>query len=104
MVVCSGLGVRHRPRGWAGLIMMGGDLVLVRLAVVAGAGVKRGLIHGETDEFGYAPVSDRVHVHDIQATILHCLGVDHKRLTYKFQGRHFRLTDVHGELVSKLLG
>ncbi len=69
----------------------------------AGGGVKRGLSVGETDDFSYNIVSDGVHVHDLQATILHCLGIDHKRLTYKFQGRHFRLTDVHGEVVEKIL-
>jgi hypothetical protein len=58
---------------------------------------------GETDEFGFAPVSDRVHIHDIQATILHLLGLEHTRLTYRFQGRDFRLTDVGGQVASKLL-
>jgi hypothetical protein len=70
---------------------------------LAGAGVKKGFVLGETDEFGFAPTADRVHVHDIQATILHLLGLDHKRLTYRFQGRDFRLTDVHGEVVQKVL-
>ncbi len=70
---------------------------------LAGGGIKPGITIGETDDFGYNVVSDPVHVHDLQATILHCLGVDHKRLTYKFQGRHFRLTDVHGNLVEKVL-
>jgi hypothetical protein len=70
---------------------------------LAGAGVKKGVIHGETDEFGFAPVSGRVHVHDIQATILHLLGLDHTKLTYRFQGRDFRLTDVHGEVVREIL-
>jgi hypothetical protein len=70
---------------------------------LAGGGVKRGFDLGKTDELGYAPVEDRVHVHDLQATILHLLGLDHKKLTYRFQGRDFRLTDVHGEVVTKLL-
>jgi len=70
---------------------------------MAGGGVKRGFSFGETDDYCYNVVSDPVHVHDIQATILHCLGVDHKRLTYKFQGRHFRLTDVAGEVVKPIL-
>src|SRR6202140_2911695 len=69
----------------------------------AGGGIKRGVSIGETDDYCYNIVADPVHVHDLQATILHCLGVDHKRLTYKFQGRHFRLTDVHGDVVGKLL-
>jgi len=70
---------------------------------LAGGGVRGGLTLGETDDYSYNIVSDPVHVHDLQATILHCLGIDHKRLTYKFQGRHFRLTDVHGEVVTRLL-
>jgi hypothetical protein len=70
---------------------------------LAGGGVKSGYILGETDELGFSPVADRVHVHDLHATILHLLGLDHKRLTFRFQGRDFRLTDVHGELVTKLL-
>jgi Protein of unknown function (DUF1501) len=70
---------------------------------LAGGGVKGGLVVGETDDYSYNIVSDGVHVHDLQATILHCLGVDHTKLTYKFQGRHFRLTDVHGEVVKKIL-
>jgi hypothetical protein len=70
---------------------------------LAGGGVKPGVTIGETDEFGFFPVADRVHVHDLQATILHLLGLDHKKLTFRFQGRDFRLTDVHGELVTKLL-
>ena len=70
---------------------------------VAGAGIKRGFTLGETDDYSYNIVADPVHVHDLQATILHCLGVDHKRLTFKFQGRHFRLTDVQGEVVNKAL-
>jgi hypothetical protein len=70
---------------------------------VAGAGIKKGVTLGETDDYSYNVVSDPVHVHDLQATILHCLGLDHKQLTFKFQGRHFRLTDVHGEIVTKIL-
>jgi Protein of unknown function (DUF1501) len=70
---------------------------------MAGGGVKPGVTVGETDEFGFAPVSDRVHVHDVQATILHLLGLEHTKLTYRFQGRDFRLTDVGGEVVTKLL-
>jgi Protein of unknown function (DUF1501) len=70
---------------------------------LAGGGVKKGFSLGETDDYSYNIVSDPVHIHDLQATILHLLGIDHKRLTYKFQGRDFRLTDVHGEVVEKLL-
>jgi hypothetical protein len=70
---------------------------------VAGGGMKRGFVLGETDEFSYNVVSDPVSVYDLQATILHALGIDHKKLTYRFQGRDFRLTDVHGDVVTKLL-
>src|SRR3954452_15100328 len=70
---------------------------------VAGGGMKRGSVLGETDDFSYNVVSDPVSVYDLQATILHVLGIDHKRLTYRFQGRDFRLTDVHGEIAQKLI-
>src|SRR5205085_2002179 len=70
---------------------------------LAGGGVKPGLTLGESDEFGFNATVDKVHVHDLQATILHLLGFDHTKLTYRFQGRDFRLTDVHGEVVKKLL-
>jgi hypothetical protein len=70
---------------------------------LAGGGIKPGLVMGETDELGFHVVNDKVHVHDLQATLLHLLGFDHTRLTYRFQGRDFRLTDVEGEVVTKLL-
>ncbi|TLD70837.1 DUF1501 domain-containing protein [Phragmitibacter flavus] len=70
---------------------------------MAGGGVKPGTVHGETCEFGYNVVSGGVHVHDFHATLLHLLGIDHERLTYRFQGRRFRLTDVHGHVVKELL-
>jgi hypothetical protein len=70
---------------------------------LAGGGVKPGISLGASDEFGFSVTADRVHVHDLQATILHLLGLEHTRLTFKFQGRDFRLTDVHGEVVTKLL-
>ncbi len=70
---------------------------------LAGGGIKPGVSYGETDDFSYNVARDPVSAHDLHATLLHCLGVDHKRLTFKFQGRHFRLTDVHGELVKPLL-
>ncbi len=70
---------------------------------LAGGGVKPGLTLGRTDELGFNVVEDPVHVHDLQATVLHLLGLDHTRLTFKFQGRQFRLTDVHGNLVPRLL-
>jgi uncharacterized protein (DUF1501 family) len=69
----------------------------------AGGGFKQGLTFGETDDLGFNVVKDPVHVHDIQATLLHCLGIDHKRLTYRFAGRDYRLTDVHGQVVPALL-
>jgi uncharacterized protein (DUF1501 family) len=70
---------------------------------MAGGGIKPGLNLGATDDFGFAPVEDRVHIHDLQATILHLLGLNHEKLTYRFQGRDFRLTDVAGQVVNKLL-
>ncbi len=70
---------------------------------MAGGGVKRGFSWGETDEIGYSVTDGAVHVHDLHATILHILGVDHKRLTYRFQGRDYRLTDVHGRVVHEIL-
>ena len=70
---------------------------------MAGGGVKPGITHGQTDDYCYNVVEGPVHVYDLQATALHCLGIDHKRLTFKYQGRHFRLTDVHGEVVEPLL-
>jgi hypothetical protein len=70
---------------------------------LAGGGVKRGITYGETDPLGYGLVNDGVHVHDFNATILHLLGLDHERLTFKYQGRDYRLTDVHGEVVQSIL-
>lgn len=70
---------------------------------MAGAGVKPGLVYGQTDEFSYNVVQNEVHVHDFQATLLHLLGVDHERLTFKHQGRRYRLTDVHGHVVKDIL-
>jgi arylsulfatase A-like enzyme len=70
---------------------------------LAGGGVKPGIVIGRTDDLGMKVVEDRVHVHDLHATMLHCLGVDHKRLTFRHQGRDFRLTDVAGNAVPKML-
>lgn len=70
---------------------------------MAGAGVKPGFSYGETDDFSYNIVKDPVHVHDFQATLMHLMGIDHERLVYKYQGRRFRLTDVHGKVVSDIL-
>jgi hypothetical protein len=70
---------------------------------LAGGGIKPGMTYGETDDYCYNILRDPVHVHDLHATMLHCLGVDHTRLTFKFQGRHFRLTDVHGTVVEAML-
>jgi hypothetical protein len=70
---------------------------------LAGGGIRGGVTHGETDDFGFHVVRDEVHVHDLQATILHCLGLDHERLTFRHQGRDFRLTDVHGRVASGIL-
>lgn len=70
---------------------------------MAGGGIKKGFSHGTTDEIGFFATSGRVHVHDLQATILHQLGIDHERLTHRFQGRDYRLTDVHGHVVKEIL-
>ena len=70
---------------------------------MAGGGIKPGITYGETDDYSYNVVENPMHVYDLQATMLHCLGVDHKKLTFKYQGRHFRLTDVHGKVVEPLL-
>jgi len=70
---------------------------------LAGAGVKGGIAHGTTDEIGAIVATDRVHVHDFHATILHLMGLDHTRLTYRHAGRDFRLTDVHGHVVREVL-
>ena len=70
---------------------------------MAGGGIKGGISYGQTDELGYNAVEDVVHVNDLHATMLRLLGIDHTRLTYRFQGRDFRLTDVHGETVRGIL-
>ncbi len=70
---------------------------------MAGGGIRPGISYGQTDDFSYNIAENPVHIHDLHATMLHCLGIDHKRLTYKFQGRHYRLTDVHGKVVEPLL-
>lgn len=70
---------------------------------MAGGGVKPGVSYGETDDFGFRVVDKPVHLHDVHATMLHLLGIDHERFTYRFQGRDFRLTDVHGKVVSDIL-
>ncbi|MEP6673018.1 MAG: DUF1501 domain-containing protein, partial [Chthoniobacter sp.] len=70
---------------------------------LAGGGVKGGLVHGATDEFGWHAIQDKVHVHDLHATILHLMGFDHEKLTYRYAGRDFRLTDVSGRVVSEIL-
>jgi uncharacterized protein (DUF1501 family) len=70
---------------------------------LAGGGVKGGVVHGATDDLGFRAVEGKVHVHDLNATILHCLGFDHEKLTYRHAGRDFRLTDVHGRVVREIL-
>ena len=79
----------HNPRGFT--------------VWLAGGGVRPGFQYGTTDEIGHEAVEDKVHMHDLHATILHLLGVDHERLTYRFAGRDFRLTDVHGRVVKEIL-
>ena len=83
------LGRDHHPRGFT--------------IWLAGGGIKRGMVLGATDELGYNAVEDPVDVHDLHATMLHLLGLDHTKLTYRFQGRQFRLTDVSGNVITKLL-
>ncbi len=70
---------------------------------MAGGGVKGGIVHGATDEFGWHATENKVHVHDLHATILHLMGIDHEKLTYRYSGRDFRLTDVHGKIVKNIL-
>ncbi len=85
---------------WAGEF---GRTVYCQGRWMAGGGIQPGLTIGKTDDYSYNIIEDPVHVHDLQATILHCLGIDHLKLTYKFQGRYFRLTDVAGNVVKKVL-
>ena len=70
---------------------------------LAGGGIRGGMIHGSTDEFGYHAMENRVSLYDLNATILGCLGIDHRQLTYRLQGRDFRLTDVHGQIIEEVL-
>ena len=70
---------------------------------MAGGGIKPGFTYGASDDFAYNPATNPVHVHDFQATVLHLLGIDHEKLTFNFQGRDFRLTDVHGKVVKEIL-
>ena len=70
---------------------------------LAGGGIRPGIRHGATDDYGYYAVENKVHLHDLHATMLHLLGLDHLRLTNRFAGRDFRLTDVHGEVVREIL-
>jgi hypothetical protein len=86
----NGTGRDHNPRGFT--------------VWLAGGGFKAGYSHGETDEFGFQGVTGRVHMHDLHATLLHQLGIDHKRLTFEHAGRNFRLTDVHGQVIDELVG
>jgi hypothetical protein len=85
----NGTGRDHNPGGFT--------------AWLAGGGFKPGFAHGATDDFGHKAIADKVHMHDLHATLLHQLGLDHKRLTYRYSGRNFRLTDVHGQVVEKVL-
>jgi hypothetical protein len=70
---------------------------------MAGGGVKRGYVHGSSDDYGFNVVNGGVHIHDLQATILYLLGIDHEKLTFSFQGRQFRLTDVEGRVVKEIV-
>ena len=70
---------------------------------LAGGGVKGGMTYGATDEFGFAAVEKKVHVHDLHATVLHLMGLNHEKLTFRYSGRDFRLTDVHGQVVHEII-
>jgi hypothetical protein len=70
---------------------------------MAGGGVKGGMTYGATDEYGLSAVENKTHIHDLHATILHLLGLDHTKLTYRYSGRHFRLTDVHGRVLNEIV-
>ena len=70
---------------------------------MAGGGLRKGMIYGATDEYGYKVVENRVEIHDLHATMLHLLGLDHTRLTYRYSSRDMRLTDVHGKVVSEIM-
>ncbi len=85
----AGDGRRHNHRGYT--------------SWMCGGGVRGGMRHGATDPMGFAAVEGKVHVHDLHATILHLLGLDHEKLTYRYSGRDFRLTDVHGNVVKEIL-
>jgi uncharacterized protein (DUF1501 family) len=82
-------GREHQPESFTGFLV--------------GGGVKRGFSYGETDDFGYQPIAGKVHLHDLHATMLHLLGLDHERLTYRYAGRDFRLTDIAGNVVRDIL-
>ena len=69
---------------------------------MAGGGIRGGISYGETDDYCYNIVKDPVHIHDMNATILHCLGINHERMTFPYQGRDFRITDVHGSVIQAL--
>ena len=73
------------------------------MADVCGVGIRGGMVHGKTDAYGWHAVDDIVHVHDLHATILHLMGLDHERLTYRYSGRDFRLTDVGGQVIDEIL-
>ena len=77
--------------------------LFIRPMWLAGGGIKGGMTYGATDEFGWHAQDNKVHVHDLHATILHLMGIDHEKLTYRFSGRDYRLTDVHGNVVRKIL-
>ena len=70
---------------------------------MAGGGIRAGMTYGETDQVGYNIAKDPVHVHDFQATVMHLMGIDHERLVFKYQGRRFRLTDVHGKVIQPIV-
>ena len=86
----NGTGRDHNPHGF--------------MMWMAGGGVRGGMTYGESDDFGFKAMHNRMHIHDLHATLLHLLGIDHERLTYRHAGRDFRLTDVHGHVAKEILG
>jgi hypothetical protein len=94
----------HENRGGKEAPFVGRDHHTAAFTIwMAGGGIRGGITHGQTDEFGYSGIAGQVHVHDLQATILHALGLEHEQLTYHFQGRDFRLTDLYGKVVEEIL-
>ena len=100
-ILTSG-GAATAPQGAEGLQRLH-DAARGRIEIMAGGGIKGGVSYGETDDWGYKAVKDRVEIHDLHATMLHMLGIEHERSTFRFGGRDVRLTDVHGHVIREIL-